>query len=54
MKPKMMHTWLKNSVKTNDSVIMDQPYRKSSKKIIMPLVSPYNLNAEIKNTKQFY
>ena len=54
IKPKMMYTWLNNSVKTNDSVVMDKPYRKSRKKIIMPSVSPYILNAEIKNTKQCY
>ena len=45
---------LKNDVKTNDSVIIDKPYRKSKRKISMPSASPNNFAAEIKNTKHCY
>ena len=45
---------LKNCIKTNDSAIMDKPYRRSRKKIIAPSVSPYILSTEIKNNKQYY
>ena len=40
-------------MKTNDSAILDKPYRKSRKKIT-PLVSSYIVSTEIKNNKQCY